>query len=209
MDMRFIDFVRARIRAVIRRFAVWLNHLTNGKISPNGVTMFGFLMHIPIAWVIVLGRFDLAAVMLVIFGLFDTLDGELARLQSRASPQGMLLDALTDRLKEVVLYTGIAIRLSQTHTAAVAWCVIACGASLSVSYVKAKGEAAIASQTHGIAHHKLNYMFKDGLMSFEIRMTVLVIGLLANQLLPAIVFIAISSLMTVIPRYNHIAKALR
>jgi phosphatidylglycerophosphate synthase len=207
--MHIIDLVRTNIRAVIKRIAAWLNELTGGKISPNGVTMFGFLMHIPIALVIIRGDYIFAAVLLVFFGLFDTLDGELARLQLRASPQGMLLDALTDRLKEVILYTGVAVRLNQTHSMAVAWCVLACGASLSVSYVKAKGESAIASQSRKIDHHKLNYMFKDGLMSFEIRMTVLVFGLLVNQLLPAIIFIAVSSLMTVIPRYSHIAKELR
>jgi CDP-diacylglycerol--glycerol-3-phosphate 3-phosphatidyltransferase len=207
--MHIIDLVRTFVRAVIKHIAAWLNHLSNGRISPNGVTMFGFLMHIPIALVIIRGDYIFAAVLLVFFGLFDTLDGELARLQLRASPQGMLLDALTDRLKEVILYTGIAVRLNQTHSMAVGWCVLACGASLSVSYVKAKGESAVASQLHQIDHHKLNYMFKDGLMSFEIRMTVLVLGLLVNQLLPAVIFIAVSSLLTVVSRYKHIVKELK
>ena len=207
--MRFIDIVRTAIRSAVRRFAGWLNAITHGKISPNGVTIFGFLMHIPIAYIIVVGNFYLASVMLVVFGLFDTLDGELARLQSRASAQGMLLDALTDRLKEVIIYTAAAIEISKQHPAAAAWCVLACGASVCVSYVKAKGEAALTSQVHGISHHKLNYIFKDGFMSFEIRMTVLVIGLLTHQLLYAIIFIALTSLMTIVPRYAHIVKELK
>lgn len=206
--MRLINFVRTHIRAVIKIFAHWLNRVTNGKVSPDTVTWIGFVMHLPIAYCIVRGDYILAAVLLLIFGLFDTLDGELARLQSRASSRGMLLDAVTDRLKEVVLYTGIAVRLSDLHSSAVAWCVVACGASLSVSYVKAKGEAAFASQARGMNHHKLNYMFKDGLMSFEIRMVVLFIGLLTNQLAVAVIFIALSSLLTIIPRYTHIAKEL-
>jgi CDP-diacylglycerol--glycerol-3-phosphate 3-phosphatidyltransferase len=206
--MRLIDLVRTRIRAVVKLFAHWLNRVTNGKITPDSVTWVGFLMHIPIAYCIVRGDYILGAILLVIFGLFDTLDGELARLQSRASSRGMLLDALTDRLKEVTLYTGIAVRLSDVHSAAVAWCVLACGASLSVSYVKAKGEAAIASQSKGMNHHKMNYLFKDGLMSFEIRMVVLIVGLLINQLPIAVIFIALSSLLTVIPRYTHIAREL-
>jgi phosphatidylglycerophosphate synthase len=207
--MQFIEQVRNAIRHVIRRFAAWLNSHTGGKISPNMVTMVGFIMHIPIAYFIACGSFYIAAVLLVIFGLFDTLDGELARLQSRAGPNGMLLDALTDRLKEVVLYAGAAYKISAYSRFGAMWCVLACGASLCVSYVKAKGEAALASQKHGMDHHTLNYYFKDGLMSFEIRMTVLLIGLLTHELYIAIVFIAVTSLYTIVPRYRHIAKALK
>lgn len=207
--MPFIDTIRNVIRSSIRHFARWLNTATKGKLSPNSVTLFGFIMHIPIAYLIVLNQFYLAAVLLIVFGLFDTLDGELARLQNRASPQGMLLDALTDRLKEVVLYTGIAIELSQTHRSAVAWCVVACGASICVSYVKAKGEAALASQVDSIPHHTLNYIFKDGLMAFEVRMTVLVLGLLFHQLLAVVIIISITSLYTIIPRFLHIARELK
>jgi len=45
-------------------------------------------------------------------------------------------------------------------------------------------------------------------MTFEIRMTVLVIGLLFNQLLPAIIFIAIASSLTALNRMRSIMQKL-
>jgi phosphatidylglycerophosphate synthase len=207
--MQIIDLIRRTIRAIVQRFARWLNSVTGGKIHPDVVTMVGFLMHLPIAYFIACGSFYIAAVLLVIFGLFDTLDGELARLQSRAGLHGMLLDALTDRLKEVMLYAGAAYNLSGSSRIAAVWCVLACGSSLCVSYIKAKGEAALASKRKNMDHHTLNYYFKDGLMSFEVRMSVLLIGLVFHELFAAVVLIAVMSLYTIIPRYRHIAEALK
>src|SRR5688572_773856 len=105
--MQLIDAVRAGIRKVMHHVAVWLNRLTGGKLSPDLVTIVGLVMHIPIALLIGTGDHNiLAALLLVVFGLFDTLDGELARLQNRSSVRGMLLDASTDRMKETLLYVG-------------------------------------------------------------------------------------------------------
>ncbi len=206
--MFVIKFVRSVIRRLLRVVARWLNTLTGGHLSPDTVTMVGLLMHIPIAYLIVIGQFYWAAGLLVVFGLFDTLDGELARLQHRSSARGMLLDALTDRLKEVIIYCGAAIKLSTNDRAAAAWCVLACGASLSVSYVKAKGEAAIANQNKSIDHHALNYLFQDGIMSFEVRIFVFLVGLITNQLLWAVILIGLASTLTMIKRFINISKAL-
>src|SRR5205085_12126990 len=93
---KVLDAVRDMVRAVMRTVARGLNRLTGGKLSPNAVTIVGLLAHLPIAYFIATGRLTLAAVLLVIFGLFDTLDGELARLQKRASNIGMFLDSATD-----------------------------------------------------------------------------------------------------------------
>ncbi|HEX8350198.1 MAG TPA: CDP-alcohol phosphatidyltransferase family protein, partial [Hymenobacter sp.] len=92
----FLDVLRSRTRAIMHVIAVGLNHATRGHVSPNAITIVGLLMHVPIAWLIAGGSNYWAAGLLVIFGLFDTLDGELARLQKSASSTGMLLDASTD-----------------------------------------------------------------------------------------------------------------
>jgi CDP-diacylglycerol--glycerol-3-phosphate 3-phosphatidyltransferase len=169
------------------------------------------LMHVPIALLIGGGEHRVwAAGLLVVFGLFDTLDGELARLQKRSSPGGMLLDASTDRFKEVMLYAGAAYLLAgSSNPRNAVWAVVACGASLAVSYVKAKGEAAIASLNKQLPHDKLNRMFKDGLLPFELRMALLVLGLLADQLLAVIVAIAVLASFTAVQRLLLIGKQLR
>lgn len=206
--MYLLGAIRRAIRSLVKQYAVWLNDVTKGKLRPDDVTMAGFLLHFLVAYLIAVKDSIPAAILLVVFGLFDTLDGELARLQKRDSVHGMLLDATTDRLKEVLLYTGAAIALIGSHGTAAAWCVLACGVSLSISYVKAKGEAALASQAH-ITHHKLNYIFQDGLMAFEVRMAVLVAGLLFNLLLPAVVFITLAGLLTFVTRFRRIARELQ
>jgi CDP-diacylglycerol--glycerol-3-phosphate 3-phosphatidyltransferase len=207
--MSLIDAIRNRVRAVMRTLARWLNAATGGKLHPDMVTVFGFLMHVPIALFIGSGHFGWAALFLLVFGLFDTLDGELARLQKRDSPSGMLLDASTDRMKEVLIYTGIAYYFAMgDHPATAAWACAALGASVCVSYVKAKGEAAVAAGKP-IPHATLNRMFKDGLLTFELRMFVLLVGLLTGWLLPIVAAIAILASYTALQRLVLIGKALR
>jgi len=204
-----VQGIKNHVRAVMRVVASALNKVSGGKITPNGVTIFGTLMHIPIAFLIASEHFYWAAALLLIFGLFDTLDGELARLQNTSSVQGMLLDASTDRLKEAMLYTGIAYVLATgSHPASAAWAAAAVGASISVSYVKAKGEAAVASSKKEIPHHVLNRMFADGVLTFEIRMFILLVALLANQLMIATAIVAIGASFTVLQRLVRISGKL-
>lgn len=205
--MKLLDGIRNGVRAFMRRVARGLNTLSHGKLSPNVVTLFGFAMHVPITVLIATQHNVWAAGMLVVFGLFDALDGELARLQGKASSAGMVLDASTDRMKEVLLYTGVAYSLvSQNHPKFAVWAVAACGASLCVSYVKAKGETAVKDAS--LTPNQVNRLFADGLMRFEVRMAVLVVGLLSNRLSLAMVVIAISSALTATARLVRITKAL-
>ncbi len=204
-----IHHSKEAIRVVMRKLAKLLNRVTKGRLTPNMVTISGFVMHAPIALLIGLGHNLWAALLLLIFGLFDTLDGELARLQKRDSPKGMLLDASTDRLKEVLIYSGAGYALALGHHPAnAAWAAAACGASLSVSYVKAKGEAAVAASRTELTHAQLNRLFGGGLLSFEMRMAVLLIGLLVNELAVAVIVIAVLAGFTALQRLVQISKQL-
>lgn len=209
--MELVDAVRNAVRKIMGRVARVLNTATGGALSPNAVTVVGFLAHVPVAGLIAQGYFGYAAVVLIVFGLFDTLDGELARLQKRASPAGMLLDASTDRMKEVLLYTGAAYYFVNTATSPLfnfaIWCVVACGASLCVSYVKAKGETALKDSN--LNPNEINRLFQDGMARFEIRMFFLVVGLALNRLEFAIVFIALLSSITAIFRLINISHKLK
>ena len=193
----------------MHRVAGLLNTATKGKLHPNTVTIIGFAMHAPIAVLIAYQHNFWAAILLIVFGLFDTLDGELARLQGRSSAQGMLLDASTDRLKEVLLYSGAGYALAlSAHPTTAAWAAAACGASISVSYVKAKGEAAVAASRKQLSHHELNHLFSGGFLSFEIRMAILVLGLLFSRLVVAVAFIAVFASVTALQRLTRISRQL-
>lgn len=205
--------IRLYVRAGAHQVALWLDTASKGRLTPDAVTITGFLMHVPIALLIGSDHRYWAAGLLVVFGLFDTLDGELSRLQKRSSPRGMLLDASTDRMKEVLIYAGAAyFFLHHGNPDGAVWAAAAVGASVCVSYVKAKGEAAVASLASdgkGIPHATLNRMFSDGLLTFEIRMAVLVVGLLAGQLFWAVALIAVLASYTALQRLVKISKHLK
>jgi CDP-diacylglycerol--glycerol-3-phosphate 3-phosphatidyltransferase len=204
----FLDICRTIVRGWMRHIARLLNRLTGGRLSPNTVTIIGLLAHLPIAWLIANGDFWWAAGLLVIFGLFDALDGELARLQQRASSAGMLLDATTDRMKETALYCGVAYALiASDRPVDAVWAVAACGASLCVSYVKAKGETAVSGGT--LTPNEINRLFQDGLLRFEVRMTLLVIGLVTGWLAGVVIVIAVLSSFTAIDRLVRITQKLQ
>ena len=208
--MDFVEPVRVLVRKVIRRLAVWLNHLANGRLTPDMVTTAGWVMHIPIAVLIAYGKLELAAVLLIFFGLFDVLDGELARLQKTASEWGMFYDASTDRVKEVILYSGVAYWLSSNgHSQWAFLAVILCGGSITANFVKAKGEVAIAVKNKSIGYHELNRMFKDGIVTLEVRITILILGLLLNQLLLTTALLAVLSSYLVYERMVLIGKKIR
>lgn len=204
---QFIDVIRNAIKALMSALAITLNKATGGKLSADVITLIGLFSHIPIAWLIAVQKNYLAAGLLVFFGLFDSVDGALARAQKKSSSRGMLLDASTDRIKEVILYIGASSALVASGYASWAgWAVAACGASLVVSYVKAKGETAISDKK--LSPSDINRIFADGIMRYEIRMFVLIVGLLTNTLRYALVFIAVTSALTAIGRFHKISQKL-
>ena len=203
----FLNAARDAGRRVMFQVARGLNRVTLGKLHPNVVTLTGLLAHLPIAYFIARGELVLAAGLLLFFGLFDALDGALAKVQNRASSAGMLLDASTDRMKEVLLYMGAAYYFVASDLAFYAvWAVAACGGSLLVSYVKAKGETAVRDSK--LSANEVNKLFSDGLMRFEVRMLVLIIGLVTNYLWLAVAVIAVLSWLTAFQRLIRLSKKL-
>jgi CDP-diacylglycerol---glycerol-3-phosphate 3-phosphatidyltransferase len=202
-----IAAIRKPIRRNIEHLAIALNGVTRGRVTPDMITWVGFTMHFVIAYYIMTGGLVVAAILLVIFGLFDTLDGSLARLQKIDSPRGMFLDAATDRLKEVILYTAAAWYLLGISDAGVVLSVLACGIALSISYVKAKGEAAFAANT-SLSHRDINQLFHDGLAAFEIRITLLALGLIIGNLPFALGLIVVLGGVTLVQRFVTVYRAL-
>ena len=202
-----LDVIKSGVRSVMHQVARGLNAITGGHLSPNTVTIVGFLAHIPIAWLIVTYHPIKAAVLLLVFGLFDTLDGELARLQNRASAKGMLLDSITDRAKEIIIYTSFAYVISNSEWPIMSfWAASACGAALLVSYVNAWGEA-VTARLH-ITKHQLNKAFRTGLMPFEVRMAVVLVGLLSGRIILAVIVITVGASLTAIYRLLNVFKQL-
>ena len=219
------DKIKGGVRTIMADIARGLNGISGGRITPNMVTITGLIAHLPIAWLIAQNYLVLAGIWLIIFGLFDTLDGELARLQKRASAAGMFLDSVTDRMKEIMVYTGITYYLvGWTRTTICnsnykyltgaglderllfAVVVAVLGGSLLTSYINAWGEA-VMSRSKAKAG-SINKAFRGGLASFEIRIAILALGLLTGYVYTAVVVIGILVFVTIVMRLYKVFGAL-
>lgn len=203
-----IEPVRDAVRSVMSRFAKDLDKLSGGKITPNMITITGLVMHVPIAWLIATGQLTLAAILLIFFGLFDTLDGALAKYKNIESKIGMFLDSVTDRIKEVIIYIGISyyfVSLSEPIYAV--WAIAACGAAVTVSYINAWGE--VATSDIKSKNHKQNKTFRSGLMTFDVRVFILVVALFTSNLEIGVVIVTILTWLTAFQRINNVTNHLK
>lgn len=208
--MNLLDLCRDTVKSVVRQLARFLDRVSKGRITPNQITFMGLIAHIPVALLIGTRHYLwAAAVFLAIFGLFDTLDGELARLQKRTSLLGMFIDSSTDRIKEIILYCGIMAALVHTgHHATVVVAVGALGASLCTSYLNAWGEAVLSQNSRSVSH-TVNKSFRSGLLGFDLRMVLIILGLLVDQLELTMYVILVLATITVFQRFIHITGRLR
>lgn len=195
-------------RVLMSMFAKSLDKTFKGRLKPAHITTISLLGHFPAAWALWTGKPVLAAILIVVFGLLDALDGALARAQGTASKLGMFYDAVTDRLKEVLIYTGLAVYVANDFADVGAWLVVAvAGSSILVSYVKAKGEMAVTAKNHD--KQALNRAFGNGISRYEIRMALLVAGLLLTDLLAPLLRLTLAlNMLTAAVRFLEIAKIL-
>lgn len=120
-------------------------------LTPNAITTIGLLLNIGVAVIFVFGaertnRGDLSFVgwggALVLFaGLFDMLDGQVARLGNMSSRFGALYDSVLDRYSELILFLGICYYLVSHHYfLSSLFAFIAMIGSMMVSYTRARAE---------------------------------------------------------------------
>lgn len=120
-------------------------------ITPNIVTTIGLILNIGVAFVFVLGaeegnRGDLsyvgwAGALILFAGLFDMLDGQVARLGNMGSTFGALYDSVLDRYSELIMFLGICYYLVAHHYfLSSLFAFIAMIGSMMVSYTRARSE---------------------------------------------------------------------
>ncbi len=121
-------------------------------LTPNAVTVLGFLLSLLGAALLVTTGPVVAFLPLAAGMLADAVDGTLARLSGRATVFGSFLDSTLDRVSDAAPFAAaalIAARDSDTAVALVAlWAIVA---SFLVSYVRAKAESLGLEATVGIA----------------------------------------------------------
>jgi phosphatidylglycerophosphate synthase len=136
------------IYAVINPFVRLLIKL---GFTPNAVTLTGFALNVGVAVLFIVGgeegnRGDLRYVgwggALILFaGLFDMLDGQVARLGNMKSEYGAFFDSVLDRYSELFTFLGICYYLVAHHYLfGSLFAFIALIGSMMVSYTRARAE---------------------------------------------------------------------
>src|ERR1700736_5899122 len=97
-----------RIQQRVRQFVnSMMRPLARLGITPNTLTILGLLLSAFTALVIAQG-YLLAGGLLVLFaGIFDMLDGAMARVRNAASTFGAFLDSTLDRYSESIILFGL------------------------------------------------------------------------------------------------------
>lgn len=207
------ELAEAVIRRGTRTVAIGLHRLSRGHIHPNDVTITVLFMHVSVALLIAADHLMWAAGLLIVLSLFDTLDGELARLQNKVSDVGGLLDAVSTRMKELITYSGILYLFSSANLPAyfLLAAMVACGSSLIIPFINAKGEAIIATYGHELSYNRLSRMFTKGLLPYEVRVLIVIIGLLLGiyVLQWAMVGIAVLATFTMAQSLVSIIRGMR
>ncbi len=115
--------------------------LAKTPLTPNALSWIGFCITAGAAALIVLGRPVAGGVTMLVAGLFDMLDGALARITGKTTRFGAILDSSLDRVSEAVLLLAV---MSVFAANAQAWEAsltgIALLGSFMVSYIRARME---------------------------------------------------------------------
>lgn len=174
------------------------------RISPNVLTFLGLVINIAAAFLFGHANAANADHMffyagLVIFGagIFDMVDGRVARRINKVTVFGSFFDSVIDRYSDVVLFFGLLVYYGRInrfrYVVLVAFVMIT---SLMVSYTRARAEALIGQ-------------CKVGFMERPERLVLLILGGAFSRMAPALWVIATISTITVIHRVVYTWQELR
>jgi phosphatidylglycerophosphate synthase len=125
-----------------------VNILVKLHIHPHILSITGLLLSVAVGFLFAKGFFFEAGLLLLFAGLFDVLDGEVARKSGLGSSFGALLDSTLDRFSEFFVFGGL---LYYYHNSIASFILLylALFSSLMVSYLRARGEGLGASVRAG------------------------------------------------------------
>jgi CDP-diacylglycerol--glycerol-3-phosphate 3-phosphatidyltransferase len=171
--------------------------ISKSGVKPDALTFTGLAINIGAAYFIATGHFLLGGVLILIAGLFDLLDGALARFANRTTKFGAILDSTVDRISEAAILCGLLIWYMPSILETLLIFAVLIGSFL-VSYIRARAEG-------------LGLECKVGLFTRAERVIVLAIGLLVGQFVDVAVVIALWVLVvfvyvTVIQRLVYLRR---
>jgi phosphatidylinositol phosphate synthase len=189
----------AEFRAVARE------RLIDSRLTPNKISMTGFVLNVAAAVLVTQRLFFLAGVAFIAGSLMDMLDGRYSRMSGKGSPFGAFLDSTLDRIEEGVVLAAVAAYFAaRGDELAVGATVLTVVGSYMVSYTRARAEA-------------LGVECKVGIATRPVRVVILSAGLVFAKgaglgdfelLEPAIYVMAVLTLFTTFQRVFHVRRQL-
>jgi len=163
----------------------WLSDL---RIHPNLLTLLGLVINIGAAVLFAKGLFFWAGLVVLFAGIFDMVDGEVARRTKRVTTFGAFFDSVIDRYSDLLLLLGLIhwyAKLDQLFYVALTGLVLI--GSVMTSYTRARAESLIPQ-------------CKVGFLERPERIVLLIIGALFNRMAAVLWVMAILSNWTVSQR---------
>ena len=171
--------------AIIDTIVRWL---ALSRIHPNVLTFIGLVINIWAAWLFAAGSFRWAGVVVIGAGLFDMVDGRVARATSQVTRFGGFFDSVVDRYSDLALFMGLLVYYASINRFfyIVLTAVVMTG-SVMVSYTRARAENTIPK-------------CKVGFLERPERIVLIIIGALFDRMAAVLWVIAVLSNLTVIHR---------
>jgi CDP-diacylglycerol--glycerol-3-phosphate 3-phosphatidyltransferase len=160
--------------------------------TPNSLTILGYLLNLPVMFVLAAGRLRLGGILMALASAFDALDGALARETQQTSTFGAFFDSVMDRFSEATVLLGLLLWYLRTGARLEPVLIyLTMVGSLLVSYTRARAEG-------------LGLQCKTGLLTRFERVTLLVIALVVGQVRPALWLLAALTNLTAVQRIYHV-----
>jgi len=170
---------------MIDRIVRWL---ALSRIHPNVLTFLGLVINILAAYMFARGRFAAAGLVVVGAGLFDMVDGRVARATDRVTRFGGFFDSVLDRYSDLALYMGLLVYYASINRFFyIVLTAIVMTGSVMISYTRARAENSIPK-------------CKVGFLERPERVVLIIIGALFNRMAQVLWVIAVLSNVTVIHR---------
>lgn len=162
--------------------------LALSRVHPNVLTFIGLLINIWAAFLFGAGRFMAAGLVVIGAGLFDMVDGRVARETNRVTRFGGFFDSVLDRYSDLALLVGLLVYYASINRYfyVVLTAIVMTGTVL-ISYARARAENTIDR-------------CKVGFLERPERVVLIIIGALANRMAPVLWVLAVLSNITVISR---------
>ena len=181
--------ISGRIGAAGKRiFDALVGFLSDLRIHPNLLTLLGLVINIGAAVLFAKGLFFWAGLVVLFAGIFDMVDGEVARHTKRVTTFGAFFDSVIDRYSDLLLLLGLIhwyAKWDQLFYVALTGLVLI--GSVMTSYTRARAESLIPQ-------------CKVGFLERPERIVLLIIGALFNRMAAVLWVMAILSNWTVSQR---------